>query len=246
MKLITIPISHYCEKARWALDRFGIAFEERRHLQMFHYPWAWAAAGTPMVPVLIDGQTTIADSTAILQYLDRTADPSLRLYPADAASRADVDRLEHDFDERLGVETRRWMYLELMRDGDVDLSFMAHEVPAIERWALPFAIPIGRRFIRWRLDVTDTHVARGRAVIDATLDAVESRLSDGRRFLCGDAFTAADLTFACMSAPMVLPPNYGTVLPAMEDLPPRVSSVLLEYQHRPAVQFARRMFAEHR
>ncbi|MCW3023116.1 MAG: Glutathione S-transferase family protein, partial [Conexibacter sp.] len=30
--LVTIPISHYCEKARWALDRAGVAYEERRHL----------------------------------------------------------------------------------------------------------------------------------------------------------------------------------------------------------------------
>ena len=30
--LITIPISHYCEKARWALDRAGVAYRERAHL----------------------------------------------------------------------------------------------------------------------------------------------------------------------------------------------------------------------
>ena len=27
-RLITIAFSHYCEKARWALDRAGIVFEE--------------------------------------------------------------------------------------------------------------------------------------------------------------------------------------------------------------------------
>ena len=35
-RLITIPISHYCEKARWALDRAGLAYREERHVQGVH------------------------------------------------------------------------------------------------------------------------------------------------------------------------------------------------------------------
>ena len=35
-RLITIPISHYCEKARWALDRAGIGYREERHVQIVH------------------------------------------------------------------------------------------------------------------------------------------------------------------------------------------------------------------
>jgi glutathione S-transferase len=29
-RLVTIPISHYCEKARWALGRARIAYREER------------------------------------------------------------------------------------------------------------------------------------------------------------------------------------------------------------------------
>lgn len=32
-----ILISHYCEKARWALDRAGITYRERPHLQVIHW-----------------------------------------------------------------------------------------------------------------------------------------------------------------------------------------------------------------
>ena len=31
-ELVTIPISHYCEKARWALERAGVPYVERPHL----------------------------------------------------------------------------------------------------------------------------------------------------------------------------------------------------------------------
>src|SRR5215210_3065100 len=36
LRLVTLPISHYCEKARWALERAGIAYREERHVQGVH------------------------------------------------------------------------------------------------------------------------------------------------------------------------------------------------------------------
>ena len=45
LRLITIPISHYCEKARWALDRAGIEYREERHIQGVHQ-----IAGPAVVP----------------------------------------------------------------------------------------------------------------------------------------------------------------------------------------------------
>ena len=49
LRLVTIPISHYCEKARWALERAGIAYREERHAtarRLGQDPPAAARAGT--------------------------------------------------------------------------------------------------------------------------------------------------------------------------------------------------------
>ena len=35
-RLITIPPSHYCEKARWALDYAGISYREEGHPPLLH------------------------------------------------------------------------------------------------------------------------------------------------------------------------------------------------------------------
>ena len=53
----------------------------------------------------------------------------------------------------------------------------------------------------------------------AEFDAIAARLADGRPYLTGDRFTAADLTFACLAAAVVLPPEYGVALPQPEALP---------------------------
>src|SRR4051812_7052592 len=101
LRLITIPISHYCEKARWALDRSGIPYREDRHLQLFHYLPVWLAGAGRTVPVLVSGEgSALSDSTGILRWLDERAPGSL--YPESDPDRAEVVRLEDHFGEALG------------------------------------------------------------------------------------------------------------------------------------------------
>src|SRR5437660_9494287 len=102
--LVTIPISHYCEKARWALDRIGVPYRERAHLQVVHWFAAKRAGGGHTVPVLVCGDRVLANSADILDAADEyaRAQPELRLYPDDPAQAADVRALEDDFNTRLG------------------------------------------------------------------------------------------------------------------------------------------------
>ena len=114
VKLLTIPMSHYCEKVRWALIRHEIPYLEEAHLQGFHYPYTYCLSGKPSVPVLRDGKNIISDSTAILKYLEGYAPKENRLYPEDEALRQQVEGLEDLFDEQLGVESRRWIYFHYL------------------------------------------------------------------------------------------------------------------------------------
>ena len=69
LRLITIPISHYCEKARWALDRARIGYREERHVQFVHRVAARRAGGGSTVPVLVtDGSGR--ESSEILRWVD--------------------------------------------------------------------------------------------------------------------------------------------------------------------------------
>ena len=46
-RLITIPFSHYCEKARWALDYCGVPYTEDAHLPGLHIRPTRRAGGGP-------------------------------------------------------------------------------------------------------------------------------------------------------------------------------------------------------
>ena len=80
----------------------------------------------------------------------------------------------------------------------------------------------------------------------ATFDAVAARLADGRPHLCGERFSAADLTFASLAAPMLMPPEYGVPLPQPGELPAAMAATVRELREHPAGAHALKMFREER
>src|SRR4051812_50186458 len=83
-----IVISHYSEKARWALDHKGVEHERRAPVPGAHIPVAlWLTRGRHYTfPVLeLDGRH-IGDSTAMIAALEERF-PEPALYPADAGER---------------------------------------------------------------------------------------------------------------------------------------------------------------
>lgn len=76
----------------------------------------------------------------------------------------------------------------------------------------------------------------------AAFDVIGERLGDGRPYLFGDRFTAADLTFAALAAPAV----YTVPLPEPPDLAPHTAALVERFRGHPAGQFALRMFREER
>jgi glutathione S-transferase len=106
MKVYTGPVSLFSAKVRVALDEKGLAHDhvsvgwslERRYEP--HHPDVVALNPKAQVPVLVDGDVVVYDSTQILEYLEDRA-PEPPLYPADVAGRARCRRLEAFADEIL-------------------------------------------------------------------------------------------------------------------------------------------------
>ncbi len=245
MRLITIPMSHYCEKARWGLDWSGRDYVEEAHLQVFHYHAVRRLNAGSLVPVLVDGAQVVADSTAILQHLDGDLPEDRKLYPE--ALRPQIEALEEHFDEGLGVESRRWVYFRWLKVPVREvLRTAAQRTPGWQRAMAPFIFPLFRRFLTRHLAISQATVQAGRATIDAAFEQAAERIAAGGPFLLGERFTAADLSFACMAAPVLLPSEYGIRLPTPQEAPPAARSDIQRYRAHPAGQFALRLFREWR
>ena len=242
-RLLTIPISHYCEKARWALERAGIEYAEERHVQGVHVVISRLAGGHGTVPVLICEDGVLAESEAIVRWVDARLPPQRRLL-LDADP--EVEALCRRFDAGLGPDGRRLMYAYMLDHRDLMLSFNNVGVPAWEDRGLRLFWRASRPFAAHRLGLGPRTIELDTPRVRAELDFVAGRLSDGRRYLCGDRFTAADLGFACMGAPLVVPREYGIRLPELDELPPAIRPEVEAFRARPAGKFILELFARHR
>ena len=115
MKLYSGPLSLFSRKVEIALREKDLAFE--REMVPFSqergyapkHPDVLAANPKGQVPVLVDGDLRLFDSTVILEYLE-DAYPDPPLYPTGAADRARCRMLELMADEVLLPDLRRLMY----------------------------------------------------------------------------------------------------------------------------------------
>jgi glutathione S-transferase len=202
-----IEISHYNEKARWALDYKRIPHERRVPMPGLHgfRAMVLTRGAQRRLPVLeIDGKR-IGDSTAIIAALEEYA-PEPPLYPADPVERARALQLEDWFDEELAPALRRFVWYHTLPDTDaLAASLFTIPSPARER-LLRTTAPLVRPAIRRDYDVSDESVVQARAQVVAAMDRVEAELQPSG-YLVGDAFTVADLTAASLFTPVLAPPE---------------------------------------
>jgi glutathione S-transferase len=247
-RLVTIAVSHYCEKARWALQRAGIDFEEQRHIQALHYGATLWHARTLFAPVLRTARGPVLGSGPILHWVDAQLPAAQRLFPDSAELARELLRWLELFDATLGVETRRWLYLlgfeRLSKRRALDL--IAQGTPPWQRWVCRLVLPLAELFFRRRLAINRATVARGIERIERVFGEVSAALSDGRRYLLGARFSAADLTFASLSALVLMPPEYGVKLLDLDELAAGDRLLVERLRSTGAGQFALRLYAEER
>ncbi len=247
LRLITIPISHYCEKARWALEWAGLPYTEDAHLQAFHYLAVRRAGGKRTVPVLVHPDGALYSSTDILRFADARCSDEKKLFPKDPQERAEVERLVAYFDKGLGPAGRLWIYHHLFQEApELALKYGCTGVPAWERKLLPLAFPLLRLLLGRRLRIGPQAAAQARSLCGQVQDEVAARLKEGQPYLVGARFSAADLTFAALCAPLLLPPGYGVPLPLLDELPAEFGRNIAAFRAHPAGRFALHLYARHR
>ena len=203
-----IEVSHYNEKARWALDYKGIPYSSRVPMPGLHRVSALVATRGKhqRLPVVeIDGRR-IGDSTAIIAALEKHT-PEPPLYPADPEARRRALELEDWFDEELAPELRRFVWHHTLADTDVVAQTLFSRPSPVRERFLRAGAPVARvpGAARLRRDHAES-ADRGREAVRAAMDRLESEVGVSG-YLVGDGFTVADLTAASLFTPLLTPPE---------------------------------------
>jgi glutathione S-transferase len=244
--LVTIPFSHYCEKARWALQRAEIHFEERGHLPGFNRLFT-RPHGATTVPVWLHEGGVYRDSTEIALRADALAQAGRKLLPDDPALREQALSLDARFGRRLGVATRAWAYSFLLEEPALIARLASQRVPRLEALAVRPLRGVITTMIRKGLRIGPTTRAWAEQRIEEDFAHVAERLAAGDgAHLVGGSFSLADLTFASLAAPAVLPPEYDGPMPTRDELPGPMRAQIDRWRDSAAGRFALRVFQAHR
>jgi glutathione S-transferase len=239
-----LDISHFNEKARWALDYKRIPHERKSVFPgMQEVRARMLRGGTSTLPVIdIDG-TRIGDSTRIIEELERRW-PDPPLYPADPDERKRALELEDFFDEHCAHELRRVMFDPILEHPEL----MAEATGTDRRRGgsvVKVLYPVVQRAVRFKYDVNAESAAEARAVVLAAMDRIEEERGPSG-YLVGDSFTVADLTAAAIFSPLVEPPEF----PYQQVDPARAPEELQRWREplteREGFRYVLDMYARHR
>jgi glutathione S-transferase len=242
-QLISFKVSHYCEKVRWAMDRLNIPYSEEFQMPPLHRLRTMRLGGSSVPILLRDGQV-FKDSAEILADLDRLASSESKLYPAEFAR--EIKMFEAMFDTKLGTATRQWAYFYILPDRSLMQYLWCAGVPAWQKWFFSVTFSYTQSLVNRGYQISAENAKTAYGQIQAIFADVSDRLSDGRKYLVGNSFSAADLTFACLAAPLVAPPEYGGILPKSNQLPKEMVSQMQVLQKTIAGQYALRLYQEER
>jgi len=195
--------------------------------------------------VLVSGELRLTDSTAILVHADKVAGGGV-LYPRELAMRRIAEAFVKLFDKDLGPHVRRWAYSHLLPDKELLRDLWSRGAPKHEALFLPLIVPIGRKLLRSNYRITPESAVRSLGAVHSVFQEVGDRLSDGREFLVENRFSAADLTFAALAAPVLFPAGNRAVLPDLAQLPAPMREEVLSLRETEAGRFAMRLYSQER
>ncbi len=237
-----LRISHYNEKARWALDYKQIPHRRVSVTPGVHSLHSWHLGGKGTTPLLVEDDKTIGDSSEIIAEAERIS-PEPPLYPSGDEERKLALDLSADFDQNLGPGIRCAYFHALLPDKALAVAHLTNGLGRTPRIGFKLGYPLLKRAIGHSLEVNDANAEAGRAETVAALDTIEARLG-GRDYLVGDRFGVADLTAAALLFPLTRPEQFPY------PQPDRLADEWVEFQEsqqdRAGYAWALEMYRRHR
>lgn len=236
-------ISHYCEKARWALDYLAIDYH-LKHLMPGPHAKAVRSLGAARsaLPVLVHDKRCVQGSANIIDWAEQEVGLPTLTPPS---LETDCRSIENRVDEVLGVHVRRQFYSEALPEyPETVRPIFSKDLGIAEKLMLRLAwTQVCSKMIQW-MDLGPEQREESKALVAQELDWLDSLVTGNSLFLAGDQLSRADLAVASLLAPIAMPaehPTYSQLEP-----PPRFRTAMEQWSDRPIVDWTRSTYRQFR
>lgn len=243
IELHMFPLSHYNEKARWALDYKGIPHTRIPYMPGPHAGKIKKLSGQPQTPVIRFGEgDVLAGSTDIVLELEKRF-PEPALLPADEGTRNNAMELVEKFDGDIAVKERRSLFVHLIEEPDYLCSMFAQGQTPMKQFIYRRMLPLVKGVMRKSMDIHPDALEEGNALTRQAFDFVAAETCD-TGYLVGDRFTIADLTAAAILAPSVQLDYVDMMKP--RPVAPSVQAYLDLFADHPGAHWVKAIYEKHR
>jgi glutathione S-transferase len=237
-----LKVSHYNEKARWALDYKQVPHQRKAVLAGTQEKLARKVSGGTTLPILVCDGRAIGDSTDIIAALEaRHPDPPL--YPADPEARRRALELEDFFDEQLGPYIRLLAIHLTLEDPDVWMGAFMPDLSRAQRVAMRAAFPAVKRQVIKGFGIDERSVQTAWDQMALTTERFKQALGPSG-YLVGDQFTVADLTLAALTSPAATPEQFP--YPQPQHASPLADPLREAFAGPGLLDWTREIYARHR
>ena len=196
--------SAFCLKVRMILQAKSLSFRVVEVTPGVGQIDVFRLSGQRQVPVLVDGDTVVSDSSAIALHLEQHH-PAPCLIPANPRERAQSHLLEDWADTTLAAAARVALAQAAVGDGSLLAALLPDALPAPLRQTVG-ALPGG-----WLQGLGEVVDQGERSAMLASLIQLSDAV-DVSPWLVGDGLTIADLAVAAQLSLLRFPPSAGEAL----------------------------------
>ena len=196
--------SAFCLKVRMTLQAKGLSFREVEVTPGIGQIALFRLSGQRQVPVLVDGDDVVADSSAICRHLEALR-PDPALIPADARQRAQMHLIEDWADTTLAAAVRAALLQAAADDPQLRDVLLPEDVPSPVRQVMS-GLPGG-----WLSGLGELLGQEQRSSMLSSLCAIADGL-DLNGCLVGNAITLADIAVGAQLSLLRFPASAGDAL----------------------------------
>ncbi|MDH5326457.1 MAG: glutathione S-transferase family protein [Gammaproteobacteria bacterium] len=238
--LYQFSISHYCEKARWALDFKDIDYQIKNLLPGLHRKPILRFASDTAVPVLSINNAHIQYSDKIIDYLDANI-PVNPLTPSDTKLAEEAREWEHYASRIIGEPLRCYFYHYLLQHPPLVIQRWTRGGPWYGKLFYTLTFRKVQQLVRKGYKINEDTAKVSRTTIEKAMGELAEHLRD-RKYLTGDQFSRADLSVCALLAPLVRPDSYDTSV----QLPAEIEAFCQELQNHAVYSWVRDIYQKYR
>lgn len=242
--LYVFAISHYCEKARWALDYLEIDHRVEFLSPGTHFQVAKElGAKASSLPILVSAQDVIQGSANIIDWAQENTVTKRTLTPHE--DETDFKHFEERLDRLAGVNTRCYFYSEaLIEHPAMVLQIFTADLSAPKALALTQGWSVIRELMIQNMDLGIAQGKQAMEIVDQELAWIDGLLADGRSYLVANQFSRADVTAASLFSRLAAPQEHPGS--PFAELPPRMLATQKAWHNRPSLKWVKDIYRKHR